>query len=404
MTGLAAATAALVLAHPVPPLALLPALAATAGALAWRAPHGRALLARFAASLALGLALASPYWAGLLALRGEVGLARLVGGFYSPERHGVAAWQLVSRAWGFGGATADAADDGMPLPLGLPHLALALAGAWAGRRSRVVRVAAAGLALLLLATLDLARPFWAHAGPLRMVQFPWRLLAPVATLALIAASGLGAWTRALPPRSERLLLVGLALVALGWYAPVFAVSGATRDPEAVLRDYHARVKRESFEHFAYRDEFTPRTSRRRPERPRDFDAPAVRLEGPGRVRALPGASPQRVRVEVEVPAAGSAVLEQLYLPGWEVALDGAPLAREALERSLTPEGFVRIALPGPGAHRIEASYGGPPGATARGLGIALALAAFAPLLRRPRVAPAPVAGSAAPGGPSHSSR
>lgn len=49
MLGLAAAIAALVLAHPVPPLAPLPALAATAAALGWRTAHGRALaLAAFA--------------------------------------------------------------------------------------------------------------------------------------------------------------------------------------------------------------------------------------------------------------------------------------------------------------------------------------------------------------------
>jgi hypothetical protein len=399
MLGLAASTAALVLAHPVPPLALLPAVVATALALGWRAPHGRALALRTAAALAAGVALAAPYWAPLLALRGDVGFERLVGGFYAPERHGVAAWQLVARSWGFGGSTADSADDGMSFALGLPHLALAAAGAWAGRGSRAIRVAAALYALLVLAMLDVARPVWVDAGWLRFVQFPWRLLAAAATLQLVAALGLRAWTAALSPRGEGALLAGLALVALGWYAPQLSVSGATRDPAAILRDYHARVKRETFEHFAYRDEFTPRTAQRRPARPRVFGAPPVRVEGAGRVRGLPGASPHRVRVEIEVPAAARAVIEQLYLPGWEVSLDGRSIPSEALERSLTPEGFASIALPAAGVYRIEARYGGPPGAGARGAGIALALAAFTALLRRPRGS---AEGAAGEGGPVHS--
>jgi hypothetical protein len=401
MLGLAASVAALVLSHPAPPIALLPAAFAAAAALAGRAPHGRALVLRAAASLAAGIALAAPYWAGLLALRGFVGFGRLVGGFYAPELHGVSVAQLLSRAWGFGDATAGSADDGMPFELGAVHLALAIAGGVAGRRSRLVAVAAAAYALLVLLVLDVASPLWAHAGFLRFLQFPWRLLAATATLQLVLALGLRAWTAALAPRSERALLAGLVLVALGWHADQFSVAGATRDPAEILRDYHARVKRETFEHFVYRDEFTPLAAKRRPERPRDPDAPAVRLEGEGRVRSLPGASPQRVRVELHVPAPTAVVIEQLYLPGWKVALDGREIPREALDRSLTPEGFVRLGLTRAGRHRLEASYRGPPGEGARAAGMALALAAFASLLRRPRdAASAPVAPAPPPAGHS----
>jgi hypothetical protein len=399
MLGLAASTAALVLAHPAPPIALLPAAAATAVALAWGAPHGRALALRAGASLTAGLALAAPWWAALLALRGSVGFARLVGGFYTPESHGAAAWQLVARSWGFGGST-PGADDGMSLQLGAVHLALAVGGALAGRRSRPVAVAAAAYALLVLLVLDVASPFWAHAGWLRFLQFPWRLLAATATLQLVLALGLRAWTARLAPRAEATLLAGIAIFALGWYAGQFALAGATGDPTAILRDYHARVKRETFEHFAYRDEFTPLAARRRPDRPRDPDAPAVRLEGEGRVRALPGASPHRVRVELELDSPGAARIEQLYLPGWEVALDGREIPREALERSLTAEGFVRVALP-PGRHRLEAAYGGPPGAGARAAGMLAALGFFAALLRAPR-GDRPVRGDAAAPRPGHS--
>jgi hypothetical protein len=401
MLGLAGSVAALVLAHPVPPLALLPALAATLLSLARGAPHGRALLARAGASLVAGIALAAPFWAGLLALRGEVGLERLVGGFYAPELHGASLRQLVSNAWGFGGATAGAADDGLSLQLGAVHLALAAGGALAGWRSREVRVAALCYAVLVFLVLDAASPLWAHAGPLRFVQFPWRLLAATATLQLVCACGLRAWTASLPGRAEAALLAGVLLAALGWHAAQLSVVGGTRDPVEILRDYHARVKPETFERFAYRDEFLPRTARRRPERPRDFSAPPVRLEGAGRVRALPGSSAHRVRVEIEAAGPARVALLQLHLPGWQVRLDGREIPDEVLAASLSPEGFARIELPRAGRYRLEARYGGPPGAALRAAGIAAALAVFAASLRAPRKTPAPRAGSG-PSRPGHS--
>jgi hypothetical protein len=58
-------------------------------------------------------------------------------------------------------------------------------------------------------------------------------------------------------------------------------------------------------------------------------------------------------------------IQQLYLPGWRVALDGRRVPAAALERHVTPDG--RMALPvGPGAHWIEAYYEGPPGWKGRG--------------------------------------
>jgi hypothetical protein len=291
----------------------------------------------------------------------------------------------------------------MSLQLGAFHLALALAGAVAGRRSRLLRVASGAWALLVLLVLDAASSLWAMAGPLRFLQFPWRLLAATATLQLVAALGLSRWTASFSPRAEAALLGGLALVALGWHAEQFSVSGATRDPTAILRDYHAHVKRETFANFAFRDEFLPRAAARRPARPRNFDEPALRLEGEGSLRVLPGASAHHLRAQLAVRAPGAVVIEQLYLPGWEVALDGRALEPELLARSLTPEGFARVELPRAATYRLDAFYRGPPGGGVRTAGLVAALAAFAPLLRRPREArPGSGTSASSPPAPAHS--
>ena len=97
-------------------------------------------------------------------------------------------------------------------------------------------------------------------------------------------------------------------------------------------------------------------------------------------------------MELAVPAPTAVVIEQLYLPGWEVSLDGRELARTTLDGSLTPEGFVRLALLQAGTHRLEAAYGGPPGGGVRAAGMALVLGVFALLLRPVRAA-APASGA-----------
>lgn len=58
--------------------------------------------------------------------------------------------------------------------------------------------------------------------------------------------------------------------------------------------------------------------------------------------------------------ASTIVINQLYLPGWKIVVDGNPISRSEIERNLLPDGRMQINLP-PGEWRVQAWYDGPPG-------------------------------------------
>lgn len=73
---------------------------------------------------------------------------------------------------------------------------------------------------------------------------------------------------------------------------------------------------------------------------------------------LPEHGPQHLAWRFEGPAPGTIVINQLYLPGWTVAVDGVALSRAELERQLLADGRMRIALAA-GRHELRARYEGP---------------------------------------------
>jgi hypothetical protein len=385
MLGLALSIAAVILCHPAPPVALLPSLAVIALALGWRRPHQWALFLRVGASLLAALALSSPYWLTVFQLRPYVQFENLIAGYNQIELHTVWPHQLVSNVWGFGGSIPASQDDTMSFQLGAPELLVATLGAWFGRRSRVI-VAAYGcyLALVLL-MLPIAEPFWSRAATLRFLQFPWRLLAVTATLQVTAAMGLcDPVARHLSRRAQWSTIAALLFVSYLWHADQFQISAPMMDPEEVRNVYHRELKTTGFHHFANADEFTPRTVVEAPAAPRDFSRPRILLERDARARRAEGHGDHHLRFEVAARAPTAVVIQQLYLPGWRIWLNGEPLARGTIEAGLTAAGLMRVELPQPGRYRLEARYEGPPGWRLRNAGIAIVILVVLPTLRRPR--------------------
>jgi hypothetical protein len=339
--GWAAACFGLLVFHPVPALVMLPLLCMLTLVLGWGRPHRNALVLHFGLALVLALALTAPYWLTLLQLRDQVGLERLVEGYFRPELRGAA------------------------VQLGAPHLALAVLGGWLGRRRRPILAGAVAYVLLVSLVLQVAAPVWERAGFLRYLQFPWRLLGVTATLQLVAALGV-----------QRLAVGGPRSIPAGWQAAGLGVLLATaavwhadqltvrelRGPAPTAAERLAEASTDGFGTLGGKVEYLPRTARARPAAPRDSSSPPLRLEGPGWLRPIGEPDPYRLRYELATPDAVSLVIEQVYLPGWRVRVDGRELPRPELEAGLTPEGFMRVELSG-GAqvHRLEAGYEGPPG-------------------------------------------
>ena len=249
---LAAASAGLVLSHSVTALMSAPLLLAAcflgaglpepSGPLpAARALPGTGAL-RVAAGGALGALLSAFFWLPALAEKDFVRIDTADGIlFFDFRDHFVRASQLLSPAWGYHGSFAGAGDD-MAFQIGPVHalglvaaLALLAAGALRGTRRRLAIGALTGSVLALIGMLEISRPVWESLPPVRYLQFPWRLLAPVALLtALLLAVVAAAWDeRADRRRWSRLpLLAALtpcgitAMYALATRRPWFAVLAA----------------------------------------------------------------------------------------------------------------------------------------------------------------------------------
>ena len=209
---LGAATAGLVLAHSVTALMMAPLLLAAIAL--ERPPHlGRAAV-RLVTAGSLAVLLSAFFWLPALAEKKWVRIDTTDGIlFFDFRDHFLQPAQLLSPTWGYHGSFAGAGDD-MSFQIGPVHaiglllgLALLAGARFSGTRRRMALGALVATLLALLAMLEISRPVWAMVPPLRYLQFPWRLLAPVSILtavllALVAAAwdetaGRG-WLRRLP--------------------------------------------------------------------------------------------------------------------------------------------------------------------------------------------------------------
>jgi hypothetical protein len=392
--GCAAAMLVLIVSHPAPALVAIPGLCVFAAVQGWGSMHRSAHYLRFGIALVLALALSSPYWLTVAQLRPHVGFHRLVEGYFRPELHGVHVHQLLSRRWALGGSIPNSAEDRMSFQLGVPHLLLAILGAWFGRRSRLVIVAFAGYVLLIFLVLDVSQVFWEHAGFIRFLQFPWRLLSVTATLQLVAASGLytvvTAPGRRWPTWAQAGALATTITLTAAYHSNQFTIDKAV-DP-AQAKVYYDAARGQRLIVLGMMEEYLPRTVRVPPRAPRMPSQPVVRVEGPGQVHRLDPENPYRLRYDVETSAPATAVIEQIYLPVWRVLVDDVDVARHELEEHLTDEGFLRIRLPAARRYRIEAYYDGPPWRRLRNAAILIIAACCLLVLALPRSRGHPRAG------------
>jgi hypothetical protein len=116
-----------------------------------------------------------------------------------------------------------------------------------------------------------------------------------------------------------------------------------------------------------------------------LDRPLRRARGDALVEVVPGgaasvtprprSSSFRLDYTIEATAWSRIAINQLYLPGWRVVLDGLVVPDETLLAALLPDGRLAVDV-GPGRHRVRAWYDGPPG-WGRRLTAALAVVAAA---------------------------
>lgn len=210
----------------------------------------------------------------------------------------------------------------IPVQLGLVQAALAVAGAAAARRRDVEWLYFIVLALATgLAMGAWALPLWLASDTLRIVQFPWRLLALMSLpLALFTGALL------LPLRREALrvagacLLLGLIIAAnrpqLGWMPTVASVGEAIRF--SAIPQFELETKAMG---TTATQEFRPRWSVGSAYEPDEADL--VASDGQAVVSQSDGYG---LTVTTSFTTTGPLRFTSLYYPGWQATLaDGATL-------------------------------------------------------------------------------
>lgn len=394
MLGLALSLATVVVSHLAPAFFLFPILCLIALYLGWKTPQRGSFFMRTMLSIALALALSSPYWWTVFQMKGHVNLERATEGYNQAKWHTVHLSQFFSRTWGFGGSFDSlgtlGSGDGMSFQLGAIHFALATIGAFFARNIGIYRLLYGLYIVLILLMTPFAGRVWGQVELLRLVQFPWRLLAITATLQIACIAGLKKLTDFSLVKIGWPVLLSLLLGAIVlWHGNQFSIEHPLNAKEK-LQLWKMEILLTKFYTFSGAGEFVPKTVEHRgaliPRRaviadrktylPRKTPVPILRLMGFGHLEALEESSPYRMRYRIENSEPVNLLIEQLYFPGWKVLVDGREIPRQKLEQKLTIDGRMMVHISSPGSHTFEAFYEGPPGWKVRDLIIGFVVLVF----------------------------
>jgi hypothetical protein len=375
VTGLVLSLTLLFYSHPAVTMFMVPAFCVMALVLTFRYRTGWGLPLRAAGALLFAIVVSTPYWLVVFQMKpyAQYGVA-MTGGFEAAA-HTVFPGQFFSTRWEFGGAAPWSAEDGMSYQLGLVHFVLATVGVVFAQKMRFfIRACYTLYVGLILMMSPLSSPLWASVELLSIIQFPWRILSVTATLQLVCISGIsGLLVRAGWVRGNAIVLAITFLVTLAWHHEQFRTN-FPRDYAALVEENIRMMRYEFHRSFTGLYEVLPASAQVPMSHPLG-DAPDMVLQGPGTAQALPEHTRYRMRYQVEVPDAAILTINQIYLPGWRVVMNGTALPRPTLEGSLLPDGRMTFQIPA-GRHVIDAYYKGPPGGTGRTVAIVIALMAF----------------------------
>jgi hypothetical protein len=182
-------------------------------------PGARARAFAVAGAMASAIGATAFFWLPALADLGLVPVERMFEGPWSPAEHAVFPWQLIGVGFGRG-PSVPGPNDAMSMSAGVVHgvAFLGLLAAAVARRATTGRLAKALAALAFVLVAAMLPPVAAVLegfAPYRSLQFPFRLLGPLA-LALAWAVPLLA-ARVLPPRiapASSLVLAAAAVMAI----------------------------------------------------------------------------------------------------------------------------------------------------------------------------------------------
>ncbi len=330
----------------------------------------RALLLVGAMISALGLA--AVYLVPAMAYRGIVNTPGMVTSVYDPQEN----W--ISLAMLFASRTPEFSRNFLRMgPMLLGVLVVVLLGlAWRPRRAWPALAWMGFAALLVFLVLPQGRPFWApHRVPFApFIQFPWRLLGPVALLASVA---LGIGSAAAGERLSESLKSRIAVVGVG--ALLFVVAwpyASAREMSTDQVPLDAENIRQWVLSTTEADEFLPQRAAVAPKQA--SGALVASTDGATVEHTSSQGSHHILALRAEHDGASVGLALHAF-PGWAVTTDTGPGDAHA-ELETDGRGLLRLHLPAPGLYRLRLWFGVPAAASvgtllsmlsALGLGLAL---------------------------------
>ena len=221
------------------------------------------------------------------------------------------------------------------------------------------------MALIFLTTPSSAR-IWDSLAPLQYLQFPWRLLGPLAACLAIVGGMNGLWLERLEMRYRAAtiaLVVALPIVTA--FPLLFVPEWRHRELDATIAAYHAEELAGRQLGTTFTDEFRPRAAHTTPAPTADLLAdyadgyPIDKLNRsllPAGVEAeLSHNSPQELVWGIQAGEAFTAEIYQFYWLGWRAEADGRALV-------ISPSanhGLITVALPA-GEYSLRVYLGSTP--------------------------------------------
>lgn len=391
--GLAVATAILCYCHPVALMFLPPLLLFIGGICLLKVTPAQPLSAwgELLGAVVMGLVLSAPYWLTVMQMKPYVNVAAVLDSFVA-WKNTVGLPQLL---WG------SLLHEPFREFLGAPFVAAALVGWWRGCKHPFIFSAGIVYLLLILLVTPAGQWFW-QLYPFSLLQFPWRLAVFAPLLQIICMLGLlGAAGTGQARIGTGWLASGVCLLALwtwhghfGWKAAEIPGSLLRFDQQALacLRNFAQTGQPGRYVTTLDAGEWLPRTATgivttpargvlsQGCEQTRQAMAGlAIKMGMPGLYDLQPEPRPllevdqqgwlvspqsQSSTFMLDYQLSGTvpvnATINQIYLPGWKIELNGTALSSVEIVRSLLADGRMQLLLP-PGMWRIQAWYEGPPG-------------------------------------------
>lgn len=389
---------AVIYSHPFVALYLLPMLGFVSLYLWGQTQYSLRYLAVLFLAICIACALSAPYWYSVEAMRDQVDWG----------------WSqfMMSRAKSLHEYFNSFFNPGPA------HFAIAVIGFILGRKNPFIFACAMVFAVMTFMTTPWSKPIWQLDTPLRLTQFAWRLNSVHALVQFIGIASALHWldvaTRHKTLRKD-IICFTLVLTALATAYTVYRPKVLLGDAD--LRNESARrveyrpysvlsyrktlddVRINKWENVTATNEFRPKHVRVKkiPHRNR-YNLPIAEVfpNRPGKIEYLPDNNPNRihftftfkedgrvrkVKLTSKLPVKGkwveedepqehsSILLNQFFLPGWKVIINGEPAIQTYTVRkkqhvnSFGPGhgGRIRINFAEPGKHDVVAYYDGPPG-------------------------------------------